>query len=131
MNYARVDQYGFVTAVLNSDRTTALRNAREGETIHEMQSYVPPNQLFLHLETGLLRPKRSWFEHGFPSTGKIDEPIVFQNIPAGTRVVWPDGFYSIETDGEISFDCDMEGEYIFIFEAPEYEEMEWTVHVTS
>ncbi len=130
MNYAKADQYGFVTAVLNCDRNTALRNTKESESIHEMQSYVSPDELYLHLETGQLRPKTVWFEPEFPSTGKIDEPIVFQNIPVGTRVIWPDGFYSVETDGELSFDCDMEGEYIFIFNAPEYEEMEWTVHVT-
>jgi hypothetical protein len=50
----------------------------------------------------------------------LGSAISVTNIPAGTKVRWPDGVVTPEDDGELSFSADVGGDFFFEFRHPIY-----------
>jgi hypothetical protein len=66
-----------------------------------------------YMEEGKVREKTT-----FPQL-TIDNGRV-TGIPLNTLVVWPDGEQTLETDGELTFEANTGGDYLFTFYSPQH-----------
>lgn len=60
----------------------------------------------------------------------VGQALAIQGIPIDSEVVWPDGYISIETDGQVSTDAPYSGELKFSISHPCYYSEEVIVNVT-
>jgi hypothetical protein len=63
-----------------------------------------------------------------PPSVIANTPRVIRGLPAKTTVVWPDG-YTSEESGELTFEVNLPGAYVFRFESVKHLPMEVTIDV--
>lgn len=81
-------------------------------------------------ETALARPT---FSLSHPSTVLADmiAEATITGIPSGTKVTWPDGVITTETDGQVELSTDTPGFYTFRFELWPYQDKEITIEAVA
>ena len=60
--------------------------------------------------------RRAPMDLHLPNNVKTGSYYAITNVPVGTKVGWPDGEETIETDGNVEFQFDVSGDYIFFFD---------------
>lgn len=60
----------------------------------------------------------------------IDEAVI-GGIPEGAMVFWPDGFVSIETDGQVELSTDTPGQYRFLIQKFPYRDKEIIIEAVA
>lgn len=127
--YVIHDKYGAIQMVLQTDESCLQANLSAGQSYIIYEGVIDWETMYVDTEAKAPASKIELVPDGWPEQGEVGQMIHFAEIPVGTRVIWPDGYVSVETDGELSFETDMAGDYKFVFKSPKHLALEWTVDV--
>jgi hypothetical protein len=82
------------------------------------------------ISEGKPMPKTDFPEFQYISDVSIGAPIKISRIPLRTTVLWPDGYSSLEQDGELSTTATVAQPMVFTFYNDRYFTQEITINVS-
>jgi len=103
-------------------------NVGPGQDYILVDDVVNPDEFYMLKRK--LTPK-SQFELHYKDTQEVGSLLTIAHVPEGTRVIWPDGEETVETDGIVECELAYVGEYLFEFRHAKFFTTKVTIHVPA
>ena len=116
--YAIYSSDGSIDCVFFGSEEDLLLNVAEGQSYLLCTEGVDCERHYVR--DGAVLEKSEFPEVQISSPLTVGATITVSNLPANTKVQWPDFEVTTEADGELSFDASVGGSYPFVFTHPEY-----------
>jgi len=129
-NYVLYEGSGRIAKHLYCPEDAVEANTEEGQTVLECGPEINATDYYVNTRGRKLIPK-SQFELHYKDTQEVGSLLTIAHVPEGTRVIWPDGEETVETDGIVECELAYVGEYLFEFRHAKFFTTKVTIHVPA
>lgn len=119
---------GTIRKIFTGPKDEVELNRDEGHSWLEVGSESEIDVVSYYVASGTIREKTPYPKPTYNPEGTLGEVHVIDHMKGGTRVLWPDGYESVES-GRLSFETNVGGYWTFILEHPMHFETEVIIHV--